>query len=67
MTSQELADPLAGLFDNDAGWTLASPEICKRENLSSNKLAFNETTGTLCLLVKQSSRGTDYALRLLAY
>jgi hypothetical protein len=55
-------NPVAGIFDNDGDWFFPSTELCKRENISPNMLAFCETSATLVLVVKRSFTGQDFAL-----
>jgi hypothetical protein len=55
-------NPVAGIFDGDDGWFFPSAELCKRESLAPNILAFCEATATLALVVKRSFTGQDFAL-----
>ncbi len=62
MTTSE-TNPVAGIFDNlDSVWYYPSPELCKRENISPNMLAFCKARATLALIVKRSATGQDFAL-----
>jgi len=47
-------------FDSKS-WAYASPEVCKRELIFPNTLAYNASLATLCVIVKRSSGG-DFAL-----
>jgi hypothetical protein len=51
-----------GIFEDNSEWTFASPGICKTKNVFPNMLAFSETQATLCLIVKRSTTGDDFAL-----
>lgn len=53
--------PTADTFD-PAAWMFASYELCKREQIAPNRLAYNKSSGTLAVFVKQSRRGDDFAL-----
>jgi hypothetical protein len=61
MSSLE-TNPVAGIFDHGDDWYFPSEELCRRENISPNLLAFNKANATLALVVKKSFRGTDFAL-----
>ena len=50
----------ADIFDS-AAWMFASTDLCKREQISPNRLAYNKSSGTLAVIVKRSSGG-DFAL-----
>ena len=47
-------------FDS-AAWMFASTDLCKREQISPNRLAYNKSSATLAVIVKRSSGG-DFAL-----
>jgi len=47
-------------FDS-TDWVYASYDVCKRERISPNTLAYNESSATLAVIVKRSSGG-DFAL-----
>jgi hypothetical protein len=58
----EPTNPVASIFDHGDDWHFPSEELCRREKLWPNLLAFNKTNATLALVVKRSFRGTDFAL-----
>lgn len=43
-------------FDITA-WVFASPEVCKREQISPNRLGYKASSGTLAVFVRRASRG----------
>ena len=57
-----LEPDLTEIFDMNSDWEHASAEDCKRGKLFPNMLAYHEPTKTLCVVVKRSNSGTDYAL-----
>jgi hypothetical protein len=46
----------------NSDWEHASIEDCKHGKLFPNMLAYHEPTKTLCVIVKRSMTGTDFAL-----
>jgi hypothetical protein len=63
MLDSHLVEPdLTGIFDTTSDWEHASVEDCKQGKLFPNMLAYHESTKTLCVIVKRSTTGTDFAL-----
>ena len=60
--NDQISNPVAGIFDDEGGWFFPSAELCKRESIAPNALAFCEARATLALIVKKSVSGQDYAL-----
>jgi hypothetical protein len=62
LVEQPMTNAVAGIFNENSDWFFPSPELCKRENLFPNMLAYCKVRATLALIVKRSTTGTDYAL-----
>jgi hypothetical protein len=63
MDTQQIPNPVVSIFDGEgSGWFFPSAELCKRENVSPNLLAYCEAGATLALVVKRSFSGQDFAL-----
>lgn len=60
--SDQILNPVEGIFNGEDGWFFPSAELCKREGLAPNMLAFCEAGATLALVVKRSFTGQDFAL-----
>jgi hypothetical protein len=58
-TPTELA---AGLFDDSADWEWAPTNICQREGLHPNLLAYSASRAAICLIVRRSPSGDDFAV-----
>jgi hypothetical protein len=43
-------------------WKFASTDVCKRENIFPNQLAYCEDTATLAVVVRRSPSSRDFAL-----
>lgn len=57
------APDLEGMFNNNiSDWKWAPAEICRREHFHPNLMAFSESRATLCLVVRRSTHGDDFAL-----
>jgi hypothetical protein len=63
MLDSQLVEPdLTEIFDANSNWEHASVEACKQGKLYPNMLAYHEPTEMLCLIVKRSTTGSDFAL-----